>query len=336
IGSDVFRNECLGGSTRGPSGYLLVTGVIAAFYRRIVRGGAWRVDISLAGTMKYLRSLGQYPGSSGFRCKDYKKQADLPAEYLETRETGFGRMTAVKHRAKISGCEGCLYCTSVLVFVVLELIVNWDLSQAFHIKMSIVALVFVSLHAIGHLTRSMLYASRPAQQDEVPAFLSPDAVPRPYRARRRSYEAFQLEHLLMFPISAFLMVHGTVGYLQWPMMGYFLAFLLLALSAYLEVLDKETVCITVMMPASRNFDYKAGQYVLLQVPVLSRWQRHPITIFTCIANELQLHIKTDGNWTGKHRKFEKKLEDLESGIKVGVFFCGTPFWDTNWQTRVER
>ncbi|KAG9978950.1 hypothetical protein KCU98_g9085, partial [Aureobasidium melanogenum] len=60
---------------------------------------------SLAGTMKYLRSLGQYPGPSGFRCKDYKKQADLPAGYLETRETDFGLMTAVKHSAKISGCE---------------------------------------------------------------------------------------------------------------------------------------------------------------------------------------------------------------------------------------
>ncbi|KAG9850744.1 CoA-transferase family III, partial [Aureobasidium melanogenum] len=87
------------------SGYLLATGVIAALYRRVVRGGAWRVDVSLAGTMKYLRSLGQYPGPSGFRCKDYKKQADLPAGYLETRETDFGLMTAVKHSAKISGCE---------------------------------------------------------------------------------------------------------------------------------------------------------------------------------------------------------------------------------------
>lgn len=87
------------------SGYLLATGVMAAFYRRVVRGGAWRVDVSLAGTMKYLRSLGQYPGSRGLHCKDYKKQSDVPAEYLETRETGFGRMAAVKHSANISGCE---------------------------------------------------------------------------------------------------------------------------------------------------------------------------------------------------------------------------------------
>ncbi|KAI4843498.1 CoA-transferase family III [Aureobasidium sp. EXF-8845] len=87
------------------SGYLLAAGVIAAVYHRAVQGGAWQVDVSLAGTMKYLRSLGQYPGTSGFQCKDYKQQADVPTEYLESRETGFGRMTAVKHSAKISGCK---------------------------------------------------------------------------------------------------------------------------------------------------------------------------------------------------------------------------------------
>ncbi|KAG9661424.1 hypothetical protein KCU64_g2569, partial [Aureobasidium melanogenum] len=149
--------------------------------------------------------------------------------------------------------------------------------------------------------------------------------------RRRSYEVFQLGHLLMFPIFALLMVHGTVGYLQWPMMGYFLAFPVLLvlierivrtcngfspLSAYLEVLDKETVCITVMMPVSRNFDYRAGQYVLLQVPVLSRWQWHPFTISSCMGNELQLHIKTDGNWTRKLRKLGTSLEAVK--IKIGI------------------
>ncbi|KAI4733221.1 CoA-transferase family III [Aureobasidium sp. EXF-12298] len=87
------------------SGYLLATGVTAALYRRAVQGGAWQVDVSLAATMKYLRSLGQYPGTSGFQCKDYKQQADLPAKFLETRETGFGTMTAVKHSAKISSCD---------------------------------------------------------------------------------------------------------------------------------------------------------------------------------------------------------------------------------------
>lgn len=30
--------------------------------------------------------------------------------------------------------------------------INWDLSQSFHIIISIVAISFASLHAIGHLT----------------------------------------------------------------------------------------------------------------------------------------------------------------------------------------
>lgn len=87
------------------SGYLLATGIMAALFRREFEGGAWQVDVSLAGTMKYLRSLGQYPGSSGFQCEDYKQQADIPPEYLEARATGFGHMMAVKHCAKIDGCE---------------------------------------------------------------------------------------------------------------------------------------------------------------------------------------------------------------------------------------
>jgi dual oxidase len=115
------------------------------------------------------------------------------------------------------------------------------------------------------------------------------------------------------------------------MMGYFLTFPVLLvlterivrtcngfspLSAYLEILDKETVCITVKMPASRNFDYRAGQYILLQVPQLSRWQWHPFTISTCIGNELQLHIKTDGNWTGKLCKLGSSQEPTK--IKIGI------------------
>lgn len=86
-------------------GYLLATGVLAAVYHRGTRGGAWRVDVSLAGVMKHLRSLGQYPGSTGFDCEDYTKLEDVPVDFLEVRETGFGQMRAVKHCAAVDGCE---------------------------------------------------------------------------------------------------------------------------------------------------------------------------------------------------------------------------------------
>ncbi|KAI5456067.1 hypothetical protein BGZ63DRAFT_468354 [Mariannaea sp. PMI_226] len=86
-------------------GYMLAAGIVAALCRRAAEGGSWTVDVSLAGVMKYLRSLGQYPGSTGFMCKDYEASEDVPREYLETRQTGFGVMKAVRHSAKIEGCE---------------------------------------------------------------------------------------------------------------------------------------------------------------------------------------------------------------------------------------
>ncbi|KAJ5011127.1 Superoxide-generating NADPH oxidase heavy chain subunit A [Colletotrichum sp. SAR 10_99] len=130
--------------------------------------------------------------------------------------------------------------------------VNWDLGQAFHVKISIVALTLATLHAIGHLTGSFYHGSRPANQDGVAAVLGPDMVPRPYveyvrslpgftgitalglfyvlalcslpPVRRWNYELFQLSHLLMYSIIGLMMAHGTAGLLQWPMFGYFLAF----------------------------------------------------------------------------------------------------------------
>jgi hypothetical protein len=88
-------------------GYFLATGVIAAVYRRAVTPGfgSWRVDVSLAGVMKYLRSMGQYPGVTGFDSKDYESPSDVPPEFFETRDTGFGLMQAIKHSATIEGCR---------------------------------------------------------------------------------------------------------------------------------------------------------------------------------------------------------------------------------------
>ncbi|KAM0492311.1 hypothetical protein ACHAP8_009996 [Fusarium lateritium] len=86
-------------------GYMLAVGVMAAVYHRAIKGGSWRVDVSLAGMMKYLRSLGQYPGSSGFDAKDYKRPEDVPEEYFETGGTAFGIMKSIKHSASIVGVQ---------------------------------------------------------------------------------------------------------------------------------------------------------------------------------------------------------------------------------------
>ncbi|KAF2187294.1 CoA-transferase family III [Zopfia rhizophila CBS 207.26] len=84
------------------AGYLLATGIMAALYKRASERGAYEVKVSLAGVMKYLRSLGQYPEKTGFDRKDYAKPGDVE-QYLETRITGFGELKAVKHAALIEG-----------------------------------------------------------------------------------------------------------------------------------------------------------------------------------------------------------------------------------------
>lgn len=130
--------------------------------------------------------------------------------------------------------------------------INWDMSQAFHISISCVALVLATLHAVGHLGGSFVWGSRKENEDSVGILLGPDAVPRPYveylrsrpgftgltalglfyllavlslpQVRKKNYEIFQLGHLLMYPIIGLLMAHGTAGLLQSPMFGYWLAF----------------------------------------------------------------------------------------------------------------
>ncbi|KIX06881.1 uncharacterized protein Z518_04857 [Rhinocladiella mackenziei CBS 650.93] len=294
-------------------------------------------------------------------------------------------------------CAGALYPT--MFFVLLSMsrwfstwmrksyyisrVINWDLSQSFHVKISCAALGLASLHAIGHLAGSFVYGSRTNRQDAVAALLGPDAVPRPYIAfirstpgwtgltalglfyviasfsipyiRKRSYEIFQIGHLLMFPFIGLLMAHGTENLLQFPVLGLVMAvpsLLVLAerltriisgfhkLPATLQVLDEETVCISCTIPGLRIWRYKAGQYVFLQVPQISFFQWHPFTISTCVGREIQLHIKTDGNWTEKLRELKdlrfvgidgpfgapaQRFYEFDQAIIVGAGIGVTPF-----------
>ncbi|KAL8887031.1 MAG: hypothetical protein Q9205_004511 [Flavoplaca limonia] len=242
------------------------------------------------------------------------------------------------------------FATFARQFYHLSQFVNWDRSQSFHIKMSLVAMVFATLHAIGHLTGSFVFGSTSSRRDVVMNVLGQEMSYGDYVAsrpgwtgitaiacfyliglfsmppvRQWSYEVFQLAHLLIFPMMAMLIVHGTRGMFQSPMLGYFLAFptvlvlvervrrMLLGfkkIPARLVVLDEETVEITMSIPKTHWFPYEAGQYILLQVPQLSFFQWHPFTISTVSDGEAQVHIKADGDWTKRLRDFGKEGKKL--------------------------
>ncbi|TKA21850.1 hypothetical protein B0A50_08519 [Salinomyces thailandicus] len=87
------------------SGFFLATGIAAALYKQVTEGGSYEVNVSLAGTMKFLRSLGQHEGASGFQCRQHLRQDDMPSDWLEQRDSEFGVMKAVRHSATIEGVD---------------------------------------------------------------------------------------------------------------------------------------------------------------------------------------------------------------------------------------
>ncbi|KAI0487743.1 CoA-transferase family III [Xylaria cf. heliscus] len=101
------------------AGFLLAAGVSAAVYHREKDReagrsvGAYVVDVSLAGVGKYLRSLGQYEGRTGFEGEDWsvigergsERRREVEREFFETRDTPFGEMTFLKHSASVEGFE---------------------------------------------------------------------------------------------------------------------------------------------------------------------------------------------------------------------------------------
>jgi dual oxidase len=73
------------------------------------------------------------------------------------------------------------FSTGLRRFYHVSRFVNWDHAQAFHIRISIVAIVLASLHAIGHLTGSFVWGSRAENQEGVAGVLGPSPVPWRYQ-----------------------------------------------------------------------------------------------------------------------------------------------------------
>jgi crotonobetainyl-CoA:carnitine CoA-transferase CaiB-like acyl-CoA transferase len=79
------------------TGYLLAFATMAALARRAQQGGSWHVRCSLAQTGHWFRHLGRIDGTT---CPN-PKFADV-GDCVEESESGFGRLTAVRHSAVMS------------------------------------------------------------------------------------------------------------------------------------------------------------------------------------------------------------------------------------------
>lgn len=80
------------------TGMLMAMGAMVALKRQAEEGGSWLVRVSLAQTGAWLWRLGRL--AKGLEARDQTR--DETAGILETSDSGFGRMTAVRHAGLLS------------------------------------------------------------------------------------------------------------------------------------------------------------------------------------------------------------------------------------------
>jgi crotonobetainyl-CoA:carnitine CoA-transferase CaiB-like acyl-CoA transferase len=80
------------------SGYLMAFGALAALHRQATEGGSWLVRVSLARTGHWLRGLGRV--ENGLAAPDIS--ADAIGGLTEEGDSGFGRLTAIRHAGRLN------------------------------------------------------------------------------------------------------------------------------------------------------------------------------------------------------------------------------------------
>lgn len=223
----------------------------------------------------------------------------------------------------------------------LSSVINFDKFRAFHIRMAICAFVLSCLHAIGHLSGTFLHGSDFRYRVAVVGFLGKEYEEVTYDqfifstpgwtgivamvtflmivlcstppARKWSFELFQYSHLLIYPMIILLLFHGAAHMLQYPVLGFVLAFptALVLLERFTRLLRIFKGQIADVQPANNDvmhitfpetktlrwWRYKVGQYVLVRMPAISTWEWHPFTVSRLQNGQMQLYVKTSGEWT---------------------------------------
>jgi NADPH oxidase len=66
-----------------------------------------------------------------------------------------------------------------------------------------------------------------------------------------------------------------------------------------------------------SLKFKAGQYVYLNVPQISRFQWHPFTISSCPEEQfISLHIRIVGDWTKNLAKLLQSYQSIKDGVDL--------------------
>lgn len=136
------------------------------------------------------------------------------------------------------------------------------------------------------------------------------------------FEVFYLTHLLYLVFYILLILHAR-NFWHW-MIGPAIVFVLekiyflykrrsitkgYTLLHSVNIEQANVVKLTIHRPS--RFRFMAGDYVLLNIPQIARWEWHPFTLTSAPEDQefLTVHIQSAGNWTGKVFDRYKQLVD---------------------------
>lgn len=153
------------------------------------------------------------------------------------------------------------------------------------------------------------------------------------RVRHRNFEAFWYTHHLFVLFYISLLIHGAGGILQFPvfwgcvlvpMCTYGFDRLLRVLRTWektkiVRVIQHPNAVIEVVIQRPKLFFYRAGHYIFLNVPGISRLQWHPFTMTSSPLEKewISVHVRTLGNWTGA---LYKHFHSKEKPSKWNILF----------------
>ncbi|XP_011202251.2 uncharacterized protein LOC105225471 isoform X3 [Bactrocera dorsalis] len=149
---------------------------------------------------------------------------------------------------------------------------------------------------------------------------------QPFVRRKGSFEVFYWTHLLYIPFWILLLFHGP-NFWKWflvPGLVYIVERILRFVwmksehgKTYISsglLLPSKVIHLVIKRPF--NFNFRPGDYVFVNIPVIANYEWHPFTISSAPEQEdyMWLHIRTVGEWTNRlYQYFEKEQQKLQNG-----------------------
>ncbi|XP_058791385.1 NADPH oxidase 5 isoform X2 [Phymastichus coffea] len=156
----------------------------------------------------------------------------------------------------------------------------------------------------------------------------------PFVRRGGCFEVFYWSHLLYIPFWILMIFHGPNFWKWFVVPGLIYVIERIRRIAWVHAQRGKTYISSGLLLPSKvthlvikrppNFDFRPGDYVFVNVPVIAKYEWHPFTISSAPEQEeyMWLHIRAVGEWTNSlYSYFEKEQQKLHRGEILPVENC---------------